>query len=157
RCGSPARLPRDASSTCNDDGGIMTGECARAEVLAGAVALGEASDAERDQYRRHISACRRCVNALGGEREIERTASVIASARDSETREPDLRDGMTARQKRRMMSWRFGLSGVAAAAVLSLGIHAIVAANISVPAPPSDAVPETIAYGGMHVTVEHRP
>ncbi|HZY97957.1 MAG TPA: TonB family protein [Candidatus Baltobacteraceae bacterium] len=136
---------------------MMTGECARTEVLAGAVALGEASDAERDQYRRHIAACRRCVNAFGGEREIERTASVIARARDAETWEPDLRGWMRAPQKRRMMSWSFGLSGVAAAVVISLGIHAIVAANISRPAQPSDAPTETIALGGMHVTLEHRP
>jgi len=135
----------------------MIGECARAEVLAGAVALGEASDTEREQYRRHIAACRRCVNAFGGEREIERTASVIASARDAETWEPDLRGWMTARQKRRAMSWSYGLSGVAAAVVISLGIHAIVAANISAPVAPSNTAPETVAAGTMHVTLEHRP
>lgn len=134
----------------------MTGECARAEVLAGAVALGEASDAEREQYRRHIAACRRCVSAFGGEREIERTASVVAAARESETWQPDLRGWMTARRKRRATTWRFGLSGVAAAIVLSLGIHALVAANITVPASPSDAAPTTVAFGGMQVTLERR-
>lgn len=135
----------------------MTGECARAEVLAGAVALGEASDAEREQYRRHIAACRRCVNAFGGEREIERTANVVARARDGETWQPDLRGWMTARGKRRATTWRFGLSGIAAAIVVSLGIHALVAANISVPAPASDARPTTVAFGGMQVTLERRP
>ncbi|HEY1975382.1 MAG TPA: TonB family protein [Candidatus Baltobacteraceae bacterium] len=135
----------------------MIGECARAEVLAGAVALGEASDAEREQYRRHIAACRRCVNAFGGEREIERTASVVERARESETWQPDLRGWMTARQKRRAMTWRFGLSGIAAAIVVSLGLHALIAANISVPAPSSDAQPTTVAFGGMQVTLERRP
>lgn len=135
----------------------MTGECARAEVLAGAVALGEASDAEREQYRRHIAACRRCVNAFGGEREIERTANVVALARDSETWQPDLRGWMTARQKRRATTWRFGLSGIAAAVVISLGVHALVATNLSAPAPPADAQPATVAYGGFHVTLERRP
>lgn len=135
----------------------MTGECARSEVLAGAIALGEASDAEREQYRRHIAACRRCVNAIGGEREIERTANVVALARDAETWQPDLRDWMTAPQKRRAMTWRFGLSGIAAAIVVSLGVHALVAANVSAPAPPSDAQPAAVALGGFHVTLERRP
>ena len=135
----------------------MTGECSRAEVLAGAIALGEASDAEREHYRRHIAVCRRCVSASGGEREIERTANVVALARDAETWQPDLRDWMTARQKRRAMTWRFGLSGIAAAIVVSLGVHALVAANLSAPAPPSDAQPATVAVGGMTITLERRP
>lgn len=134
----------------------MTGQCARAEVLAGAIALGEASDVERDQYRLHLAACRRCVNAFGGEREIERTANVVALARDGETWQPDLRGWMTSRQKRRALTWRFGLSGVAAAIVVSLGIHALVAANISVTVPPSNAEPATVALGSMQVTLERR-
>jgi TonB family protein len=125
-------------------------------VLAGAVALGEASDAEREQYRRHIAACRRCIAAFGGEREIERTANVVALARDGETWEPDLRGWMTARQKRRAMTWRFGLSGIAAALAISLGVHALVAANLSAPAPPAGAQPATVAFGGFHVTLERR-
>lgn len=135
----------------------MTGQCARAEVLAGAIALGETSDVEREQYRLHVAACRHCVNALGGEREIERTANVVALARDGETWQPDLRGWMTSHRKRRALTWRFGLSGVAAAVVVSLGIHAIVAANISVSVPPSNAQPATVALGSMQVTLERRP
>lgn len=134
----------------------MSPECARAEVLAGAIALGEASDVERDQYRLHVAACRRCVNAFGGEREIERTANVVALARDGETWQPDLRGWMTSRRKRRALTWRFGLSGLAAAIVVSLGIHALVAANISVSIPPSNAEPATVALGSMQVTLERR-
>lgn len=135
----------------------MTGQCARAEVLAGAIALGEASDVEREQYRLHVSACGHCVNAFGGEREIERTANVVVLARNGETWQPDLRGWMTSRQKRRALTWRFGLSGVAAAIVVSLGIHALVAANISVSVPPSNAEPATVALGSMQVTLERRP
>ncbi len=134
----------------------MTGECARAEVLAGAIALGEASEIERDQYRLHVAACRHCVGAFGGERQIERTANVVALARDGETWQPDLRGWMTSRQKRRALSWRFGLSGIAAAVVVSLGIHALVAANISVSVPASNAKPATVALGNMQVTLERR-
>ena len=53
---------------------MMPRECARAEVLAGAVALGEASDAERDAYRRHLAGCSRCIAAYGGERDRARDA-----------------------------------------------------------------------------------
>jgi len=135
----------------------MTGECARAEVLAGAVALGEASDVERDQYRRHLAGCGRCVSALGGEREIERVASVVASARDAETWEPDARGWMAARRQRRMTAWRFGVSGIAAAAVVALGVHALLAANVSTPAAPAGARSQIVALAGAHVTLEHRP
>lgn len=135
----------------------MIGECARVEVLAGAIALGEASDAEREQYRLHIAACRRCVNAFGGEREIERTANVVAQARQAETWQPDLRGWMTSSRKRRALTWRFGLSGIAAAVAVSLGIHALVAANIKLSVPPTNAQPATVALGSMQVTLERRP
>ena len=35
----------------------------RIETIAGAIALGEASDAERREYREHISTCRQCLNS----------------------------------------------------------------------------------------------
>ena len=59
--------------------------CREAEVRVGAIALGEATDAEREAYRRHIATCAACLNANGGEREIDRTMARVAQARDAET------------------------------------------------------------------------
>lgn len=64
------------------------------EVLAGAIALGEATDAERQAYRGHIAHCARCRAELGGEHELARAAETIASARDGEVWEPHLRTFM---------------------------------------------------------------
>ena len=134
----------------------MIRECARAEVLAGAVALGEATDAEREEYRRHLSGCGRCVTTLGGERDIERVMGVVAQARDAETWEPDLRSALVARYRQRANHWRWGISGVTAAIVASIGIHTFLAAGIpaTAPAPPASTV--AISYNGMHVTLERR-
>ncbi len=94
--------------------------CVQAETLAGAVALGEAGDDERDAYRRHLIACRSCLAELGGEREIERTMRLVALARDAERWEPGARDLFA----RRRASVRFGrwaaLAGAAAVAVFGL-------------------------------------
>jgi len=134
----------------------MTNECARTEMLAGAIALGEASDVERDAYRRHVATCARCLDAFGGEREIERVMSVIEQARTSESWEPDLRAlrrGSTARRR----AWAFGLSGLAAAFAISLGIHAIVAANISAPVATENAAATVADSTAFQVSVERRP
>lgn len=66
----------------------MKERCARAEVLAGAIALDEASAAEREEYRNHLATCPSCVRAFGGEREIERVMTRVAHARAAETWEP---------------------------------------------------------------------
>ena len=68
----------------------MKKNCARAEILAGALALGEATDAERNEFRSHIAVCSSCLNAIGGEREIERTMEIVSEARASEVWEPVL-------------------------------------------------------------------
>ena len=62
--------------------------CRDAEIAAGAIALGEATETERDAYRLHLSRCAHCVDTLGGEREIERTMDRLVNARDSETWQP---------------------------------------------------------------------
>jgi hypothetical protein len=62
--------------------------CTRAEVLAGAIALDEASAAEREEYRNHCAICPACVRAFGGEREIERVMARVAHAREAETWDP---------------------------------------------------------------------
>jgi hypothetical protein len=82
-------------------------DCVRAEVLAGAIALGEAGDTERHAYRAHLSTCQRCLQALGGEREIERAMSLVAQARDQEHWEPHLSRGF-ARARTARRAWRWG-------------------------------------------------
>jgi hypothetical protein len=72
-------------------------DCARAEELAGAIAIGEAGEAERDVYRAHLAGCPRCVRELGGEREIERVMNAVGQAREAECWEPDLRSTLARR------------------------------------------------------------
>jgi len=127
--------------------------CARAEILAGAIALGEATDAERDDYRRHLAACSSCVNAIGGEREIERTMAMVAAARDSEVWEPVL-PSASVRRTRTTRVLGFGLSAAAVAVIASLGIHALVASQVR---PVTLAAREaSVPTEVMHVTIEPR-
>lgn len=102
----------------------------RIEAIAGAIALGEASDEERCEYREHIATCAPCLQALGGEHELERVASTVTLARDAEVWEPQLRDVVAARMARRsrVLRWGTGVAGFALAA--SFGIHALFAAGI---------------------------
>lgn len=112
----------------------------RIEAIAGAIALGEASDEERSEYRKHIAACTGCLRALGGEVEIERIAGTVAAARDAEMWEPALGDVVAKRTRRRsrLLAWGFSSFGLALAA--SLGVHALFAAGVTrmtpVPAAP---------------------
>ena len=96
--------------------------CAAAEILAGAIALGEAGDEQRHAYREHLSRCRHCLTQIGGEREIERVINVVAQARDQEQWQPDVRRAL-ARVPRRRRAWKWG-AGLAAAAAVSIAILA---------------------------------
>jgi len=88
-------------------------ECTLAEQRAGAIALGEASDGERESYRRHLTGCARCLLELGGEREIERIMTTVARARDDERWEPDLRPVFARRAVRRSLwAWAGALAAV---------------------------------------------
>lgn len=127
----------------------------RAEVLAGAIALGEANDAERHEYREHIAACRACLDSLGGEREFERLAAVVADARESEIWEPDVRPGMLRRAERPSRWVRFGLSAAATAFVLSVGVHFAVANGFGkLVAAAND--PVVIDAGSTRIVLEQR-
>lgn len=132
----------------------MKQSCARAEILAGAVALGEANETERDEYRRHVAMCAPCLQSLGGEREIERVMSIVVEARNSEVWAPaPVRAGI-ARPR-----WRFtfgvGTSVLAAAIVASFGIHTLIAANIR-PAQMIAQAPERATTSTFHVSLEKR-
>jgi periplasmic protein TonB len=132
----------------------MAQYCARAEILAGAIALGEATESERDEYRRHVATCSPCLTAIGGEREIERTMDLVSSARESEVWEPVLPDA-TARRKRAAGAWRWGLSATAVAVVASLAIHAFVAAQMR-PVTIAQRTEVVSSQPFVHVTIERR-
>jgi hypothetical protein len=100
----------------------VASNCATAEILAGAIALGEAGDEQRHAYREHLSTCRHCLTAIGGEREIERVISIVAQARDQERWQPDLRRAR-ARVPNRQYAWKWG-AGLAVAATFAVAIVA---------------------------------
>ncbi|HTA38535.1 MAG TPA: TonB family protein [Candidatus Acidoferrales bacterium] len=130
-------------------------DCARAETLAGAIALEEATDGERDAYRRHLSSCAHCVETLGGERDIERVMSVVARARDQESWEPDLRNALRDRSRGRRGAWTFGFGLAALAVAASLSVHLIAAGTMR---PIALAPQSTVAAvdSAFHVNLERR-
>lgn len=93
-------------------------DCAAAERLAGAIAVNEASDAERDTYRAHLAACEHCLRQLGGERDIERVMGTVARARDEERWQPDVRALARRSAPVRAPVW----AALAAAIVVAAGI-----------------------------------
>lgn len=116
----------------------------RIEAIAGAIALGEATDEERREYREHISSCARCLDALGGEREIERVASRVAEARESEVWEPELR--AVAKRANGRVIRRIGFAGAFIALVLtgSIGVASMLtrgSAHSSIAVSHADRVP----------------
>lgn len=130
----------------------MTNGCSRTEILAGAIALGEATEAEREEYRNHISTCASCLAALGGEREIERVMATIAQARDAETWEPIPR---RLGERSRARIWQTGAAVLAAAVALSFGAHVLLATVVRAPSiePKATAVEHTTPF---HVLLENR-
>lgn len=134
----------------------MIDACEQAEMLAGAIALGEATDLERERYRRHISACASCLNTLGGEREIERTMDVVAQARDAENWEPVLASVQSKHRRRFRALTRFAVPAAAAAIAGSLGMH-FFAASFVRPINIAPTVAAAPVADVMHVSIERRP
>jgi TonB family protein len=131
----------------------VTNQCSRTEILAGAIALGEANETEREEYRKHIATCASCLHSLGGEREIERVMSAIAQARMSETWEPLPRRAASGSRTR---VWRTGAALIAAAIAVSLGVHVLLAAVVHPPViEPTVASVEPASE--FHLSLEHRP
>jgi len=132
-------------------------QCARAEILAGAVALGEASDAEREAYRNHVATCAACLRTLGGEREIERVMATVARARDEETWEPAPRP---LERRSRVALLGSGAAVLAAALVVSFWLHVLPAAMVRTPAtgPKVAQAGNAPAHlADVHVGIEPRP
>jgi len=135
----------------------------RAEILAGAIALGEATDSERVEYREHIAACRPCLESLGGEREIERVSSVVTQARESEIWQPDILPGLMRRASRPPRAWRYGFGAFAAVFAMALGARALTmgsigqpASHAAAPAPAADTAAALVALDKQsHEAVPH--
>ena len=129
--------------------------CERAEILAGAIALGEATDSERAEYRGHVASCASCIESLGGEREIERVMATVVRARDMETWEPVIAPPWHVAARSRNRAWRMGAMAAGIALVASVGVHAFVAYGLSA-AKPTPVNPIVIDYDGQHLTLERR-
>lgn len=116
--------------------------CGQAEILAGAIALGEATDAERHAYREHLSTCRYCLSSMGGEREIERVADVVAQARNQERWEPQPRN-VFARVRAGWKTANLG-AALAASVIVVLGVWGTTQYRPtvvhSVAAPPKESI-----------------
>lgn len=96
----------------------------RAQILAGAIALGEATDAQRVEYRSHLAGCAECRDELGGEIELQRTAATVALARESELWTPSATGVLDRAIAARRRVSRVG-AGLAAACVLAcVGLYA---------------------------------
>lgn len=114
----------------------------RFEIIAGAIALGEATDEQRRAYREHLTSCKRCLDDLGGELEISRTAQHVAAARDAETWQPELRDAVVGRIYKRSRSWQYGFGVLSVGLAVSIGVHALLVASVptlKVATPVADA------------------
>ncbi len=134
----------------------MKGNHDRVEAIAGAIALGEATDEERREYREHLTGCRSCLESLGGEHEIERVAARVASARDSEVWQPALGDIVRSRLSARARYWRYAFSVVSACAIVAFGLRIAIldgAMHHVVPAAHSTAATAAVT----HLALETRP
>ncbi|MDQ6932905.1 MAG: zf-HC2 domain-containing protein, partial [Candidatus Eremiobacteraeota bacterium] len=128
----------------------------RAEIIAGAIALGEATDDERIEYRRHLAGCARCLHTLGGEHELIRVGALIGVARESEVWEPDVRGGFISRlgaAPRRFVT--YGVSFLAVCLLVSFLGHLIVGSQLT-QMRPSLQDPLTISYEGNRIILERR-
>ncbi len=134
---------------------MVRNACERAEILAGAIALGEATDSERAEYRGHLASCPSCIESLGGEREIERVMASVARAREIETWEPVIAPPWHVAARSRNRAWRMGAMAAGIALVASIGIHAFAAYGLGA-AKPAPVNPVAIGYDGQHLTSERR-
>ncbi len=117
------------------------------EILAGAIALGEATDADRREYREHIAHCAECLDELGGEHELARTTASIGAARDGEVWNPEM--GNVFRRRPR------GLSPVVRLAAVFAVTFACAAAILHYSVLAASTAPPTLA-GLTNGPVMHR-
>lgn len=133
----------------------MTDSHTRAEVLAGAIALGEASESERLEYRRHLAECSKCLYAFGGENELERVSARVAQARGAEIWDPDVRVPLMDRMGGRTRVARYGLSFLGVCFLISLVGHVVLGSAVN-KLRPTIVDPLVINYDGTRITLERR-
>jgi hypothetical protein len=124
----------------------MSSQCSLAETLAGAIAVGEAGDAERETYRAHLAGCERCLQELGGERDVERVMAAVSQARDDERWEPDVRKALAAR--RTPATWKWG-AAAAAVFIAIAGGFLLEKKPQAAPAPPTISAREARAVAAL--------
>ena len=112
------------------------------ESIAGAIALGEATDADRRTYREHIASCADCLNELGGEHEIARTMASVGAAREGEVWEPQLANLFERRARRPSQVVRFAVAFIVTFAGAAAALH-----FFTVPS----AAPLTVTAGAQSV------
>lgn len=139
-------------------------DCGQAEILAGAIALGEADDTQRHAYREHLSICRRCLSTIGGEREIERVMSVVAEAREQEHWEPQPRSVFSRAQTRRpVLQWAAALAAAVVVAFVARQTYAtrpVVVHSVAMPAKTSVSAEQearVVAALGTQAGPRHEP
>lgn len=129
--------------------------CRQVEIVAGAIALGEATASERESYRAHIASCRSCLQKYGGEVAIERAMAFVSRARETETWDPDMTRVVRDRIARPSRVWRYGLTGLTTCAVLLLCAHFVSASGLT-SMTPSFSDPLVVHYDGQRLVLEKR-
>lgn len=130
-------------------------DCEAVERLAGAIAIGEADDRDRESYRSHLAVCRKCVGEFGGEREIERVMATVANARDEESWQPDLRPAL-ARTGSRRYGWSAAIA-LAAAVAIVVGVRSIDRPTPPIAAQRSISMQEARAIAALDTQTAPRP
>lgn len=134
----------------------MSNACQRAEVLAGAIALDEAVNAELEEFRAHIAVCSSCLQTLGGEIGIRRVMDTIREARESETWQPVLASIHAKHERRLRALIRFTLATTGIAIATAVAIRLLVVTSIG-PVAVTPSNPIVFDYDGTHFRLEHRP
>ena len=115
------------------------------EVLAGAIALGEATDADRRAYREHIAGCAQCLRELGGEHELARTSAVVAEARDGEVWNPQLGNVLRRRSPLLSPAVRFAAAFAIVLGSAAAALHYAAPAARTAPPPVVSYAPAPLA------------
>lgn len=129
--------------------------CRQAEISAGAIALGEASQQQRESYRAHVASCATCLDSFGGEIAIERTMACIPRARESETWDPDMTRVVRDRIARRSRAWRWAAAAVASCVAIVAFAH-VVSGSALRSMTPTLADPLVVHYDGGRLVLEKR-
>ena len=128
----------------------------RAEILAGAIALGEATDAQLIEYRAHLAACPACLQAFGGEHELRRAHERIGAAREDERWQPDITPALFERMNARGKKFfRYSAGFLGVALMISLGGHMLVGGGL-LGGGKATSDPLVINYDGARIVLERR-